>query len=183
MAKQPADPWTLSCSWPRHAPPPSISIGPSHQHQGEPSAQPGAGASSGGESDVWVCGQCTLENPACATACEACGGPSPRRSLRIPDPRPTLSCTATPIARTDEPPAKNTHGVHPGGNPGANLKSISHICHPILVVFVSELTKETTDLPPGCLHGRMWGDACGASWQGTNLNPKLISHDVLIRWF
>jgi len=26
--------------------------------------------------------------------------------------------------------------VHPGGNPGANLKSISHRCHPILVAFV-----------------------------------------------
>jgi len=24
---------------------------------------------------------------------------------------------------------------HPGGNPGANFKSISHICHPILVAF------------------------------------------------
>ena len=40
---------------------------------------------------------------------------------------------------------------HPGGNPGANLKSISHMCHPILVAFVWELTKETTDLPLGCL--------------------------------
>ena len=26
---------------------------------------------------------------------------------------------------------------HPGGEPGANLKSISHRCHPILVVFTS----------------------------------------------
>ena len=31
--------------------------------------------------------------------------------------------------------------LHPGGNPGANLKSISHRCHPILVAFVWELTK------------------------------------------
>jgi len=29
----------------------------------------------------------------------------------------------------------------PGGNPGVNLKSISHRCHPILVAFVWELTK------------------------------------------
>ena len=29
---------------------------------------------------------------------------------------------------------------HPGGNPEANLKSISHRCHPILVVFVWVLT-------------------------------------------
>jgi len=34
--------------------------------------------------------------------------------------------------------------AHPGGNPGANLanlKSISHICHPILLAFVWELTE------------------------------------------
>jgi len=43
--------------------------------------------------------------------------------------------------------------IHPGGNPGANLKSISHRCHPILVAFVWELTKETIDLPLGCLQG------------------------------
>ena len=43
--------------------------------------------------------------------------------------------------------------VHPGGNPGANLKSISHRCHPVLVAFVWELTKETIDLPRGCLQG------------------------------
>jgi len=29
---------------------------------------------------------------------------------------------------------------HPGDNPGANLKSISHRCHPILVAFEWELT-------------------------------------------
>ena len=40
---------------------------------------------------------------------------------------------------------------HPGGNPGANLKSISHRCHPILVAFVWQLTKETINLPLGCL--------------------------------
>ena len=38
----------------------------------------------------------------------------------------------------------------PGGNPGANVKSISHICHPILVAFVWVMTKETTNLPLGC---------------------------------
>ena len=42
---------------------------------------------------------------------------------------------------------------HPGGSPGANLKSISHICHPILVAFVWELTKESIDFPLGCLQG------------------------------
>ena len=43
---------------------------------------------------------------------------------------------------------------HPGGNPAANLKSISHRCHPILVAFVWELTEETINLPLGCLQGR-----------------------------
>jgi len=42
---------------------------------------------------------------------------------------------------------------HPGGTPGANLKSISHTCHPNLMAFVWELTKETIDLPLGCLQG------------------------------
>ena len=40
---------------------------------------------------------------------------------------------------------------HPGGNSGANLKSISHRCRPILVAFVLELTKETIYLPLGSL--------------------------------
>ena len=35
----------------------------------------------------------------------------------------------------------------------ANLKSISHRCHPILVAFVWELTKETIDCPLSCLQG------------------------------
>ena len=50
-------------------------------------------------------------------------------------------------------PALIPHGCHPGGNPGANLKSTPHRCHPILVAFVWELTEETIDLPLGCLQG------------------------------
>ena len=46
------------------------------------------------------------------------------------------------------PPPPHLDPSHPGGNPGANLKSISHRCHTILVAFVWELTKETIDLPP-----------------------------------
>ena len=38
----------------------------------------------------------------------------------------------------------------------ANLKSISHRCHPILVAFVWELTKATIYLPLGCLQGGGW---------------------------
>ena len=55
-------------------------------------------------------------------------------------------------------------GKHPRGNPGANLKSISHRCHPILVAFVWELTKEIIDLPLGCLQGGgevMHEEGCG----------------------
>ena len=43
--------------------------------------------------------------------------------------------------------------LHPGGNPEENLKPISHRCHPILVAFVWELSKETIHLPLGCLQG------------------------------
>ena len=43
--------------------------------------------------------------------------------------------------------------IHPGGDPGENLKSISHGCYPILVAFVWELTKYTIDLPLACLLG------------------------------
>ena len=42
---------------------------------------------------------------------------------------------------------------HPGGNPGANLKSISHRCHLREVAFQRELTKGTIYLPLGCLQG------------------------------
>ena len=42
---------------------------------------------------------------------------------------------------------------HPGGNPGANPKSISHRCHLREAAFIWELTKETINLPPGCLQG------------------------------
>ena len=40
---------------------------------------------------------------------------------------------------------------NPGGDPGANLESISHSCHPNLVAFIRELTKENISLPLGCL--------------------------------
>ena len=43
---------------------------------------------------------------------------------------------------------------HPGGNPGANLKSISHRCCFFEVEFVWELTKETVQLPSGLPPGR-----------------------------
>jgi len=52
----------------------------------------------------------------------------------------------------------------PGDTPGAILKSISHRCHPIRVAFVWNLTKETIDLPLGCLQGgaQAFPDVAGA---------------------
>ena len=44
-------------------------------------------------------------------------------------------------------------GRRPGGNPGANLKSICHRCYLEEVASVRELTKETIVLPLGCLQG------------------------------
>ena len=41
---------------------------------------------------------------------------------------------------------------HPGGDPGANLKSIAHRCHPILVAFAWELSNDTINLPLVYLH-------------------------------
>ena len=43
--------------------------------------------------------------------------------------------------------------LHPGGQPGADLKSISHRWHSNLVDFVWESPKETIKLPLGCLQG------------------------------
>ena len=64
---------------------------------------------------------------------------------------------------------------HPGGNPGPNRKSNSHRCHPILVVFPWELTKETIDLPMGCLqvgHVRLKDGACLAALERDSYNSK-----------
>ena len=47
--------------------------------------------------------------------------------------------------------------THPSGNPGANLKSISRRCLPILVACAWELTEETIHLPLGCLQGGLTG--------------------------
>ena len=42
---------------------------------------------------------------------------------------------------------------HPGGNPGANVKSIFHRCYLREVAFEWDLTKETIYLPLGCVQG------------------------------
>jgi len=53
---------------------------------------------------------------------------------------------------------------HPGGNSGANLKSISHRCYLFEVAFVWELTKETIGLPLGCLQGGTNPSKQGLLW-------------------
>jgi len=50
-------------------------------------------------------------------------------------------------------PAPSKAMIHPAGNPGANLESISHRCCLFEIAFVWELTKETIVLPLGCLQG------------------------------
>jgi len=54
--------------------------------------------------------------------------------------------------------ALDTFQFHPGGNSGANLKSISHRCHPRRVAFERELTKQTICLLLGCLQGGCTGN-------------------------
>ena len=55
--------------------------------------------------------------------------------------------------------AAQNQALDPGGNPGANLKSISHRCHPMRVAFVWDVTKETIHLPLGCSRvARVSGD-------------------------
>ena len=53
----------------------------------------------------------------------------------------------------DEAARKKQVSCRPAGNPGVNLGPISNRCHPILVVFVWELTKGIINLPLGCLQG------------------------------
>ena len=46
---------------------------------------------------------------------------------------------------------------HPEVELRANLQSISHRCHPVLVAFVRKLTQETMNLPLGGLQGGFIG--------------------------
>jgi len=68
---------------------------------------------------------------------------------------------------------------HPGGNPGANLKSISHRYYLFEVAFVWELTKETIELPLGCLQGGRVRDTVPAApgspmfWSPCDRPPSL----------
>ena len=64
-------------------------------------------------------------------------------------PDPSGTCTI---------PRNKCGSTHPGGNPGANLKSISNRCNLREVAFEWELTNNTISLPLGCLQG-----GCGST--------------------
>ena len=68
----------------------------------------------------------------------------------VPLQPPAWEASAQPPATTSE--------YHPGGNPGENVKSISHRCYLREVAFEWELTKETICLPLGCLQGGFGGE-------------------------
>ena len=50
---------------------------------------------------------------------------------------------------------------HPGGDPEANLKSVSDRCYLREVTFEWELTKVTICLPLDCLQGGFWYQISG----------------------
>ena len=56
--------------------------------------------------------------------------------------------------------ALKTQVTRPGVEFRANLKSIFHRCHLFEVAFVWKLTKQTIQLPLGCL----WGGAVEPRW-------------------
>ena len=65
--------------------------------------------------------------------------PTPNTLHPTPNPTPYALHPGT-----SAPPTTHTLHPwfhHPGGNPGANLKSIYHRCHPMLVAFVWDLTE------------------------------------------
>ena len=67
----------------------------------------------------------------------------------------------------------------PAGNPGANLKSISHRCHLREVAFEWELTKETIYLALSCLQG---GGAIKRLYQPPPPRPGLGGMGPGVKW-
>ena len=78
-----------------------------------------------------------------------------------------------PLTRSSRAPTRTDlpQVYHPRVEWRANLKSISHRCNPIMVAFVRKLTKETIDLPLGCLQG---GDLRSSTtwWMPSTLNSR-----------
>jgi len=74
----------------------------------------------------------------------------------------TLSNHPQATSRSQAAASHSAHRVagtvpHPGGNPGANLKSISHRRYLFEVACVWDLTQETIHLPLGCFSPRPAG--------------------------
>ena len=78
---------------------------------------------------------------------KSCATASARASSRS-SPQHYKSPTSIPKPKTV--PAR---AGHPGGNQGANFKSISRRCYLREVAFECKLAKETMYLPLGCLQG------------------------------
>ena len=87
-----------------------------------------------------------------------CGEHPVVQILKLERARVLASGSWWPLPRPPTPAAP-LQAPHPGGNLGANLKSISHRCYLFEVAFVWELTKETIHLPLGCLQG-----GCVSAW-------------------
>ena len=73
--------------------------------------------------------------------------------LHMGNPREISHHTPYGAAHPEEIGASKGLNPHPGVELRGNLKSISHRCHLFEVAFVWEFTKETVDLPLGCLQG------------------------------
>ena len=71
-------------------------------------------------------------------------------------------------------PPERKRKPHPGGNSGANLKSISHMCYLREVAFEWELTKETINLPLGCLQGGYKPPSLSSSLDKSHASEKGI---------
>ena len=101
-------------------------------------------------------------SPSAAKWCAWCRAPHSGFELRVARPETVPYRHTFEISPSSQHTKLPIDPPHPGGNLVANLKSISHRCHPILVAFVWELTKETICLPLGCLQG---GDRPRPGWR------------------
>ena len=85
-------------------------------------------------------------------------------------------CLPRQKSRVERLSAKvNSLFIHPGGNLGANLKSISHRYYLREVVFEWEFTKETIHLPLGCLQS-------GSSNRGKTVDPGGYPKSLSTEW-
>ena len=84
-----------------------------------------------------------------------------------------LNCCLTNSGPTGTRPRSLSSSVstHPGGNPGANLESISHSCYLREVEFEWDLNKETIYFPLGFLQGGL----------GQTATASLLSFAVHLR--